>query len=224
MIHAYPWLLTTVRTHIHGYATVTAAPAFKSAGLNFLCKSFQPCRDYWWCSAQVYPRKGWKRSCQRGLVLYTNREENRGWLDLVMGRWFWWSHIYRIFNYEKENSGIENPAKCLKTEASNTVVKKPLGPANRFEGVTTSDQLATFSEGFVPANTEANTEWAVRNFDAWADWRIAQNPDDPVPSDILSCGDAVALSKRLSLYVIETWKQDGGRYPGSTLNLLLWFS
>ena len=54
--------------------------------------------------------------------------------------------------------------------------------------------LATFSKGFVPANTEANTEWAVRNFEAWADWRIAQNPDDPVPSDILSCGDAVALN------------------------------
>ena len=70
--------------------------------------------------------------------------------------------------------------------------------------MTTSDQLATFSEGFVPANTEANTEWVVRKFEAWADWRITQNPDDPVPSDILSCGDAVALNKRLSLYVIET--------------------
>ena len=51
--------------------------------------------------------------------------------------------------------------------------------------------LATFSEGFVP---EANTEWAIRNFEAWVDWRIAQNPDDPVPSNILSCGDAVALN------------------------------
>ena len=38
---------------------------------------------------------------------------------------------------------------------------------------------------------------------------------------ILSCGDAVALNKWLSLYVIETRKQDGGRYPASTLNLLL---
>ena len=53
--------------------------------------------------------------------------------------------------------------KRLKTEAGNIDVKKLL------EGVTTSDQLATFSEGFVPANTEANTEWAVRNFEAWAD-------------------------------------------------------
>ena len=76
--------------------------------------------------------------------------------------------------------------------------------------MTTSVQLATFSEGFVPANTEANTEWAVRNFEAWADWRIAQNPDYPIPSDILSCGDAVTLNKWLSLFVIKTRKQDGG--------------
>ena len=42
-----------------------------------------------------------------------------------------------------------------------------------------------------------------------------------MPSDILSCEDAVALNKWLSLYVIETRKQDDGRYPASTLNLLL---
>jgi len=66
-----------------------------------------------------------------------------------------------------------------------------------------------------------NCSSGSRNFEAWADWRIAQNPDDPVPSDILSCGDAIALNTWLSLYVIETRKQDGGRYPASTLNLLL---
>ena len=75
-----------------------------------------------------------------------------------------------FFDYEKENSGIENPVKQLNTEAGSTNVKKPLAPANRFEGVTTSDQLATFSKGFVQANTEANTEWAIRYFEAWADW------------------------------------------------------
>ena len=31
-----------------------------------------------------------------------------------------------FFDYEKENSGIENPAKHLKTEAGNTDVKKLL--------------------------------------------------------------------------------------------------
>ena len=109
-----------------------------------------------------------------------------------------------LFDCENENSGLENPAKCLKTEAGSTNVRKSFAIGNRFECVTTSDQLATFSEGFVSATTEANTEWAMGNFKAWADWRIAQNPGDPVPSDILSSGDAVALNKWLSLYVIET--------------------
>ena len=126
-----------------------------------------------------------------------------------------------FFNYEKENSSIKNPVKRLKTEAGNTDVKKPLAPANRLEGVTTRDQLATFSEGFVPANTEANTEWAIRNFEAWADWRITQNPDDSVPSNILSCGDAVALNKWLSLYVIVMRKQDGGLWQDGGLFLLM---
>ena len=60
---------------------------------------------------------------------------------------------------EKENfPDVENPGKRFKEQAT---VKKLLAPANRFEGVTTSNQLATFSKGFVPANTEANTEWAA---------------------------------------------------------------
>ena len=87
--------------------------------------------------------------------------------------------------------------------------------------MTSSDQLASFSEGFVPANTEANTDWAVRNLTVWADWQVAQNPDDPVPGDILTNGDATALNKWHSLYVTEMRKQDGDRYPASTLNLLL---
>ena len=120
---------------------------------------------------------------------------------------------------EQENfPDVENPAKRFKGQA---IVKKPLAPVNCFEGVTTSDQLATFSKGFIPANMEANTEWAARNFKAWTDWRIAQDPDNPVPGDILSSGDTVALNKWLSVYVIETRKQDGERYPASTLNLLL---
>ena len=52
-----------------------------------------------------------------------------------------------FFDYEKENSGIESPAKSLKTEAGNTDVKKPLAPANRFEDVTTIDQFSHFLRG-----------------------------------------------------------------------------
>ena len=49
-----------------------------------------------------------------------------------------------FFDYEKENSGIENPVKGLKRGAGNTDVNKPLAPANRFEGVTTSNQFSHF--------------------------------------------------------------------------------
>ena len=52
-----------------------------------------------------------------------------------------------FFDYEKENSGIENPAKRLNTEASNTDVKKLLAPANHFEGVTNSVQFSHFLQG-----------------------------------------------------------------------------
>ena len=100
-----------------------------------------------------------------GSVYHQRRES---WMTLTMS-WvagFEEAVSTEFFDYEKENSGIENPAKRLKTEAGNTDVKKLLAPANRFEGMTTSDQLATFYKGFVPANTEANTEWAIRNFEA----------------------------------------------------------
>ena len=40
-------------------------------------------------------------------------------------------YLQNFFDYEKENSGIENPVKRLKTEAGNTDVEKPLAPANR---------------------------------------------------------------------------------------------
>ena len=45
--------------------------------------------------------------------------------------------------------------------------------------------------------------------------------NDCVPSDVLTSGDAVALSKCLSLFVIEVRKQDGNKYPSKTVNLLL---
>jgi hypothetical protein len=52
---------------------------------------------------------------------------------------------------------------------------------------------------FIPANTEANTEWAIQNFSAWVDWRLAFERSNPVPSNLLTCGDTVTLNKWLSL-------------------------
>ena len=90
-----------------------------------------------------------------------------------------------------------------------------------FGAVTTTEQLQSSSEGFVPPNIKANTAWAVNNFNTWADWRVAAQPNDPVPHDILTCGDASLINKWLSLYITETRKQNGDRYPSATFNLLL---
>ena len=56
----------------------------------------------------------------------------------------------------------------------------------RFEHVTASPELASSSKGFVPRNTEANTQWAVRTFKSWMEWRSTAKPQDPVPEEILS--------------------------------------
>ena len=80
------------------------------------------------------------------------------------------------------------------TGATNSVYVSPtnkgrqhhsLAPSSRFNVLTSKEELATLSKGFVPANTLANTEWAVRNFSEWAEWRRKVHPEDPVPGDIL---------------------------------------
>ena len=50
-------------------------------------------------------------------------------------------------------------------------MRRPLVPSSRFNVLTSEEDLATLSKGFVPPNTQANTLWAVRNFSEWAEWR-----------------------------------------------------
>ena len=118
---------------------------------------------------------------------------------------------------ETETSPDIRSAKQLKLEDL-----KPLQEANRFCPYTCSDQqLKNFSEGFVPDNTKANTEWAVRVFNEWAAWRRTARADDAVPRDILFSCDAVALNKWLSLFIVKARKKDRSRCPSKTLTLLL---
>ena len=68
----------------------------------------------------------------------------------------------------------------------------------RFVDLTGSPELASWSKGYIPPNTQANTQWSVKTFNSWMDWRIKAKPVDPVPKDILTCGDAKLLNKWLS--------------------------
>ena len=74
--------------------------------------------------------------------------------------------------------------------------------------------------GVVSANTRYNSQWAERNFAAWAMQRNAKIPDDLVPLDLLSSHDPVLVSKHLQRFVMETHNINGEPYPPVTLRLL----
>ena len=42
---------------------------------------------------------------------------------------------------------------------------------DRFESVTSCEELARVSKGFVPCNTKANTEWSLKSIKAWQEWK-----------------------------------------------------
>ena len=114
-----------------------------------------------------------------------------------------------------DNGALPAPSKRRKCEPLSDVT-------NRFgSSVTKIDTLATFSKGFVPENTNLNTQWSLRTFQSWSSWRNELYSDDPVPSDILTSTDPSAINKWLSLFVIEARKQDGSKYPSKTIDLLL---
>ena len=50
---------------------------------------------------------------------------------------------------------------------------------DRFSEVTTDEELADLSKGYVPPNTEKNTGWAMRVFEQWQESRRARG--NPVP-------------------------------------------
>ena len=207
---------TALHTCFHGYAilvrhAVQKVSCFKPASYfqisEHLCRHVS---DYRWFHIQIYPQQGQKKSCRLRLVvtrLYT-----------VVGT--------LATDFEDVSLAIWSTS-CLQVVKLSKRFSRASGFFTIFFLQTLcwilylSNVLFFILEGFVLANTAANSDWVVRNFKSWADWRTAQDPDDPVPSDILTSGDTVALNKWLSLYVIETRKQNGQRYPASTLNLLL---
>ena len=72
-------------------------------------------------------------------------------------------------------------------------------------------------------NTATSTKWAVSNFVAWRDCQNARyhEPEKQVPIGLLQSNNTAVLSKWLSLFVAETGKQDGSRYPPKSVYMLL---
>ena len=67
------------------------------------------------------------------------------------------------------------------------------------------------------------TQWAVRNFEAWSAWRKSKctKGESCVPTNLLTCNDAMVLNHWHSLFVIETKRSDGKPFPSKSVDLLL---
>ena len=67
------------------------------------------------------------------------------------------------------------------------------------------------AKGVIPANTEASTLWAKKNFDCWTKSR-SRSGSECVPDGLLRSHDANLVCKWLCRFVTETRKTDGSVY------------
>ena len=92
---------------------------------------------------------------------------------------------------------------------------------------TSPKKLRELSSYNPPANTKANTSWAMHNYEQWFNWRSSSAPDESCPEEVLlpSCS-AEVLGKWLPVYITETRNKKGNFYPPKTLYSLLtaWYS
>ena len=84
-----------------------------------------------------------------------------------------------------------------------------------------SPERVKAASAVVPANTEASTKWAVKNFTEWALNHSFLGSRETVPADLLRSHDAELVCKWMCWFVIETRKTDGSAYPPAMLRSLV---
>ena len=137
---------------------------------------------------------------------------------LVPPEWLLPSECKNVADEDKENDSFQPPSN-KKPRPSLSLKKK--SSSECFSEPVTSPQRQNAAMGVVPTNTKLSNEWAMRNLNAWMkNWNEVA-PDNPVPADVLSCGDASVLCKWLCCFVQETKMENGLPYPATTLRSLL---
>ena len=139
---------------------------------------------------------------------------------------------------QSANASGENPSKRLKLSLSRAKqrdeVRLAITPmrdltncnggvesSSRFAKPISSPEREKAAHGVIPSNTEANTQWAVRTFNAWAINRSFLGASEAVPDDLLASHDPQLVCKWLCRFVMETRKSDGSCYPPSSLRCLV---
>ena len=75
--------------------------------------------------------------------------------------------------------------------------------------------------GIVTKNTKCNNQWTLRNFEAWREHYNGLHPEAPCREDVLLTSDASELDNWLSVFVLETRKEDGSPFPPKSIKLIL---
>ncbi len=116
----------------------------------------------------------------------------------------------------ERDSDFESPKKKRR--------KGELPAKKRFASAVSDVDMAVMSKGYVPPNTQKNTDWAMNCF---REWRSARNKEIPVgderrcPEDLLEKGDIEKLNDWISRFVAEVRNKKGERYPPRSIHQIL---
>ena len=58
-------------------------------------------------------------------------------------------------------------------------------------------------KGYMPANSNRSTKWALKVYDLWSQARNQQYPEDPIPEHLLTSCDLVLLNTHLARFTVE---------------------
>ena len=96
---------------------------------------------------------------------------------------------------------------------------KSLSIRKRRFGQSVSENLSELTKPIVPKNAKKNTSWCLRNFNDWRAERERHYPQEVCRSDLFkhALWNIKELNHWLSIYVQETWRADGQRYPLTTV-------
>lgn len=122
---------------------------------------------------------------------------------------------------DKETTVENTSNKETTVENTSNSTKKQKEHEGRFSFDVCDSELSKFKEGVSPPNTEKNTDWAVRAFEAWRVARNQKYTDEQCLEGVLSTADAKVLCEWLCKFIAETRKSDGTEYTPRSLYLLL---
>ena len=86
---------------------------------------------------------------------------------LRTGHYYVSKHVQGIMVEEEESEESVTPKPAKKRKCLSLSRKKALSPTSRFSTMVGDDEVSSMSKGYVPPNTQKNTDWAVKNFGTW---------------------------------------------------------